>query len=212
MGESLNVGLCLLVCAARTSKDNVIRQTLGALCRVALVCSLSVLNGCSTRPAPVIEPTTNYSTAEMEAALSGLRNDINARYGFRHGTPRINLGPCGRFARDFRERWNARFREPVTIVFIMANSDASNCYHVLTRLPDGRYFDGGNGVMTEAFLKRRYPDGHIEEMKDFDFELLDKRSYGLGRTYPECSNYSDEFTRRAIEIHLTESMSKGRRQ
>jgi hypothetical protein len=62
-----------------------------------------------------------------------------------------------------------------------ASNDASNCYHVLIKLPDGRYFDGGNGVMTEAFLATLFPDGHIEEMKNFDFEVLDKRSYGLGR-------------------------------
>jgi hypothetical protein len=41
-------------------------------------------------------------------------------------------------------------------------------------------------------------------MKHFDFELLDRRSYGLGRTYPECPNYSDEFTRRAIAERLSE--------
>jgi hypothetical protein len=96
----------------------------------------------------------SYETAEMVEALSALRNDINARYGFRDLAPRINLGPCGRFARDFRERWNSRFRDPVTITFIMANNDASNCYHVLIKLPDGRYFDGGNGVMTEAFVAK----------------------------------------------------------
>jgi hypothetical protein len=46
-------------------------------------------------------------------ALNAIRNDIDARYGFRNGAPRINLGPCGRFARDFRETWNKRFRNPV---------------------------------------------------------------------------------------------------
>lgn len=151
-------------------------------------------------------------TAETVEALKALRNDITARYGFRNGAPRINLGPCGRFARDFRERWNERFRDPVTIVFIMSNSDASNCYHVLVKLPEGRYFDGGNGVMTGAFLATLYPDGHIEEMEKFDFELLDKRSYGLGRTCPECPNYSDEFTQRAIEKRLSELLNKQRSQ
>jgi len=31
-------------------------------------------------------------------------------------------------------------------------------------------------------------------MKTFDATLLDKRSYGLGREYPSCPNYSDEIT------------------
>ena len=140
----------------------------------------------------------------MVETLNALRNDLNVRYGFRDGAPRINLGPCGRLARDFRERWNSMFREPVTIAFIMANQDASNCYHVLVKLPDGRYFDGGNGVMTEAFLASLFPDSLIKEMKNFDFELLDKRSYGLGRAYPECPSYSDAFTQRAIEKRLSQ--------
>jgi hypothetical protein len=144
----------------------------------------------------------------MVDGLNALRNDLDARYGFRNGAPRINLGPCGRFARDFRERWNARFRDPVTVAFIMATNDASNCYHVLVKLPDGRYFDGGNGVMTASFLATLYPNGQIEEMKEFDFQLLDKRSYGLRRAYPECPNYSDEFTQQAIEKWLFQLLKK----
>ena len=42
----------------------------------------------------------------------------------------------------------------------------------------------------------------IEEMKEFDFDLLDKRSYGLKRSYDLCPNYSDETTARIIEKHL----------
>ena len=170
----------------------------------ALFCGLCFHVGCSTPLTAVPKDRASYRSADLVEALNALRNDIDARYGFRNGAPRINLGPCGRFARDFRERWNARFRDPVTIVFIMSNSDTSNCYHVLVKLADGRYFDGGNGVMTESFLATLYPDGHIEEMKTFDFDLLDKRSYGLGRTYPVCPNYSDEFTQQAIEKRLSE--------
>ena len=90
----------------------------------------------------------------------------------------------------------------------MSNSDTSNCHHVLVKLPDGKYFDGGNGVETEEFLRTLYPDSHIGEMKQFVFELLDKRSYGLGRAYPECPNYSDEFTRQVIEKRLSELLTK----
>ncbi len=166
--------------------------------RLLLVLSLCAAGGCRHTA------STGLRDGGMAGSLNALRDDINAQYGFRNGAPRINLGPCGRFARDFRERWNARFREPVTIAFVMSNSDASNCFHVLVRLPDGRYYDGGNGVMTGAALVAHHPGGHIEEMKDFDFELLDKRSYGLGRTYSECPNYSDEFTQQVIEQRLSE--------
>jgi len=171
-----------------------------------ILCFLTSLIGCSA-PRPGLP---SYQPREMEAALNALRSDINARYGFRNGAPRINLGPCGRFARDFREHWNARFRQPVTIAFLMSNTDASNCYHVLVKLPDGRFFDGGNGVTTQEFLMTLYSNMHVEEMKDFDFELLDRRSYGLGRTYPECPNYSDEFTRQVIESRLFELLQKAK--
>lgn len=90
----------------------------------------------------------------------------------------------------------------------MSNSDTSNCHHVLVKLPDAKYFDGGNGIVTERFLAALYPDIHIEEMKYFDDELLNKRSYGLGRAYPECPNYSDDFTRQVIETHLSELLTQ----
>jgi hypothetical protein len=142
------------------------------------------------------------------AALNLLRNDITAQYGFRDGAPRVNLGPCGRFARDFRERWNARFRDPVTIAFVMSG-DGRLCHHVLVSLPGGRYFDGGNGVVTESFLATLYPGSRIEAMTTFDFKLLDQRSYGLDRNYPECENYSDEFTRKVIDQRLEELTTRG---
>ena len=175
--------------------------------RFLLALSLCAAGGCLTQPAPT-ERGSNDPVVEMVKSLTALRDDINSRYGFRNGVPRINLGPCGRFARDFRERWNERFTEPTTIAFIMSNGDPSNCFHVLVRLPEGHYYDGGNGVMTEQFLIGRYPGGHIEEMKEFDFKLLDQRSYGLGRTYSECPNYSDDFTRQAIEKRLSELLER----
>jgi hypothetical protein len=45
-------------------------------------------------------------------------------------------------------------------------------------------------------------------MKKFDFELLDKRSYGLRRTYPECPNYSDTFPQQVIAKQLSEVLDK----
>ena len=73
---------------------------------------------------------TGHRHGDILGSLNALRDDINSQHGFRNDVPRINLGPCGRFARDFRERWNARFREPATIAFIMSNTDRSNCFHV----------------------------------------------------------------------------------
>jgi hypothetical protein len=125
-------------------------------------------------------------------------------YGYRDLAPRINLGRCGRFAMDFREEWNARFSEPVNIVFVMsadgAESDLVNlkarisdfraeCYHVLVKLPDGHYFDGGNGAIAGPTLLRQYRAGTwLEEMVDYDPERLEKWSYGLKRGYEQCPN------------------------
>jgi hypothetical protein len=159
-----------------------------------------VATGCA--PSSTAQAPANHDQAAQERLLNRLRDDINAAYGFRDGTPRINLGPCGRFARDFRERWNARFPDhPAHVIFVMAD-DGSQCHHVLVRLPDGRCYDGGNGVMSDQTLLAVYPNAHIDEMTTFDPALLDRRSYGLGRSYPECPNYSDELTRRLIDHYV----------
>jgi len=136
------------------------------------------------------------------AVLNQLHNEINLVYGYRDGSPRVNLGPCGRFAKAFYEEWNARFRDKIRIVFVM-KPDGTNCFHVLVKLPDGTYYDGGNGVIPGPTLLKQYPAGtRIEEMVVFDLKLLDKRSYGLGRDYPLCPNYSDATTSKIIETHL----------
>ncbi len=170
--------------------------------RIILVCGVG-FSGCAVHPAAGLGNRTPPRPERVVAVLNLLRNEITARYGFRDGAPRVNLGPCGRVARDFRERWNARFRDQATIVFIMSDGGRT-CNHVLIKLPDGRYFDGGNGVVTASFLATLYPGSRIEEMKTFDLKLLDRRSYGLGRDYPECTNYSDEFTRKVIDRRLDE--------
>jgi hypothetical protein len=189
-----------------------VRPAFVAFCwRIALVCGACVILGCSSHRGSIREIRVICQPADMVEALNALRNDINARYGFRDGAPRINLGPCGRFARDFRARWNARFRDPVAIAFIMSN-DGATCHHVLVKLPDGRFFDGGNGVVTDAALMRLFSDSRIEEMNDFDLKLLDRRSYGLDRTYPECPNYSDEFTQQVIEKRLAAPLNHRRRE
>ena len=143
----------------------------------------------------------HFSTATLDerwlAALNQLRNEINALYGYRDGAPRINLGPCGPFAKAFREEWNDRFRHQTHIAFVMS-PDGSFCHHVLIRLPDGSLFDGGNGVISERALLMVYPGSRIDDMIDYDLKLLDHWSYGLSRQFPLCPNYSEARTKQLI--------------
>jgi hypothetical protein len=144
-------------------------------------------------------------TDRQVVVLNELRDEINSIYGFVDGSPRINRGPCGRFARIFHEEWNARFKEKINIVFVMMPDipDGVGCDHVLVKLPDGSYYDGGGGVMSGATLLRQFgPGRRIEEMEPFDLALLDKRSYGLGRSYGLCPNYSDETTTKIVASYL----------
>lgn len=125
--------------------------------------------------------------------LNDLSDEINQLYGHveipgdNFGEPAINSGPCGAFANAFFKLWNQKFTEKINIVFIMVkNSD--ECWHVLIRLPDGSLFDGGYGIHTEESYKDKF---NIEDMIEYDIALLEKRSYGLNRTYPRyCPNFS----------------------
>jgi hypothetical protein len=171
--------------------ESIVRHRIGLA-----VVAVALLTGCAHSRAGQSAPRTTRL-----AVLNRLRDEINTAYSYRDGAPRINLGPCGRLARDFRERWNARFVDPVHILFVMAG-DGSQCYHVLVRLPDGNCYDGGNGVISDRALLTLYPGSTLEDMTTFDPALLDRRSYGLGRGYPECPNYSDDLTRRLIDRHL----------
>ena len=134
--------------------------------------------------------------------LNALRDEINANYGDKAGTPRINCGPCARFAVAFRERWNARFREQINIVCVLS-PDRKECGHVALKWADGTCFDGGNGVLSEQKLAALYPNHPIEEMVEFDRKLLDQRVGGIElEYYPECPSYSQELTVKLIEKHL----------
>jgi hypothetical protein len=137
------------------------------------------------------------------AVLNHLRDEINRNYGFDdHGTPRINCGPCGRFAVVFRERWNARFRETPNIACVMS-PDRSYCGHVVLKFRDNTFFDGGNGPLSEQQLLAIFPKCWIEEMIEFDQKLLDERVGGLKIShYPLCPNYSDDLTAAMIDKHL----------
>ncbi len=135
------------------------------------------------------------------AVLNSLRDEVNLTYGYANGWPRVDRGPCGRFAKLFYEHWNERFEHKVRIAFIMKTD--GNCDHVLIKLPDGSYYDGGNGVISGATLLREFQQGdRIEEMEAFDLALLDKRSYSLKRSYELCPNYSDEVTAKIIGKYL----------
>ena len=55
-------------------------------------------------PEPPSPATTNHKRV---AVLNALRNEINENYGFERGWPRVNRGPCGRFAKIFHEEWKS---------------------------------------------------------------------------------------------------------
>lgn len=134
--------------------------------------------------------------------LNELKDEINNFYGFHEGSPSINSGPCGRFAHLFYQKWNEQFVEKVTISFIMS-ADSSECYHVLIKLPDNTYYDGGTGIMKKKKRLKPYEKGtYIVDMIEYDYTLLEAMSYGLDREYPLCLNYSDPKTSEIIEKNL----------
>ncbi len=83
-------------------------------------------------------------------------------------------------------------------------ADDSECLHVLVKLPNGDFFDGGFGVIDEKDINRNYSDEAIKirVMEGYDEQRLEMMSYGFNRPYPNCSNYSatlvDELIVKAI--------------
>jgi hypothetical protein len=127
--------------------------------------------GAPSRPAAEGGVATKPLRARQVAVLNELRAEINGTYGFVDGWPRINRGPCGRFAKIFHEQWNVRFKQKINVVFVMMPNvpDGVGCDHVLVKLPDGSYYDGGGGVMSGSALLRQFRAGdRIEEMTEFD--------------------------------------------
>jgi hypothetical protein len=137
--------------------------------------------------------------------LNQLSDEINKLYGYvtiagdNFGEPAINSGPCGPFANVFFKLWNQKFTEKVNIVFIIVkNSD--ECWHTLIRLPNGLFFDGGCGIHTEDKYKEQFD---IEDMIEYDIELLEKRSHGLNRKYPRyCPDFSIDIITNLIRNYL----------
>lgn len=125
--------------------------------------------------------------------LGTLSAKINKRYGYvshagdNFGEPVINSGPCGPFANEFYKAWNARFKNRVKIAFIMQN-EPRECYHVAIILPDDSFYDGGVGVHSEKNYLEKGLD--IVVMGEYNYQLLDKHSYGLDREYPRyCPDF-----------------------
>lgn len=125
--------------------------------------------------------------------LGALSAKINKRYGYvsyagdNFGEPVINSGPCGPFANEFYRAWNARFKNRVKIAFVMQN-EPRECYHVVIILPDDSFYDGGVGVHSEKNYLEKGLD--IVVMGEYNYQLLDKHSYGLDREYPRyCPDF-----------------------
>jgi GNAT superfamily N-acetyltransferase len=125
--------------------------------------------------------------------LGTLSAKINERYGYvshagdNFGEPVINSGPCGPFANEFYKAWNARFKNRVKIAFVMQN-EPRECYHVVIILPDDSFYDGGVGLHLEKKYLEKGLD--IVVMGEYNYQLLDKHSYGLDRGYPRyCPDF-----------------------
>jgi len=174
---------------------------------LAILAGGALLGSCASQKSQKWANTTQAGPKPLSdkqvTVLNRLRDEVNFTYGYVDGWPRIDRGPCGRFANLFYREWNRRFRNKVCIAFIMTTNEI--CDHVLIKLPDDNYYDGGNGVISGPTLLREFRRGdYIEDMKVFDFSLLDNRSYSLKRTYPLCTNYSDEATENIIKKHLAQ--------
>lgn len=137
--------------------------------------------------------------ALTQASLTDLKNDINELLGFHDGTPRINYGPCGIFAKLFFDAWNSRFKEKAHIVFVMMTTK-EECWHIAVRLPSGELYDGGVGIHHEE----SYGEGYIiEDMFEYDHARLEKWSYGLDRDYPRfCPNFNKDKVNSLIVHYL----------
>lgn len=125
--------------------------------------------------------------------LGALSAKINKRYGYvshagdNFGEPVINSGPCGPFANEFYKAWNARFKNRVKLAFIMQN-EPRECYHVAIILPDNSLYDGGVAVHSEKNYLEKVLD--VVVMSEYNYQLLDKHSYGLDREYPRyCPDF-----------------------
>lgn len=140
--------------------------------------------------------------ARMIADLNGLSREINQEFGIYGSIPLVNCGPCGRFAKIFRDCWQERFGQQLNFVFVMT-FDKKDCLHILVRLPDGSYFDGGLGVMSRELLDAEFFDAPLVEQEKYDLLELDERAYGLIRPYPDCPKFDAAKARQIVHRTLT---------
>nr|AIA14467.1 Unknown Function [uncultured bacterium] len=132
-------------------------------------------------------------------ALAQIKEENNQSFGFHEGIPRINYGPCGVFAKLFYDKWNALFSDKCHICFILTHTQ-DECDHVAIRLPSGELYDGGVGVHDE---NEHIPKFMIENMLNYDEQLLDKWSYGLDRTHQRfCPNFDRALVENIISTKL----------
>jgi hypothetical protein len=122
------------------------------------------------------------------------------------GVPTTNLGPCGPISLAFLEEWTRHATRPATFAYFLLADDPSECRHVVTRIGDDQFFDGGDGVVDRATLIERQHrlglDGFIETTEQVDLDLLAHRSGGLHRQYQWCPDFSPEWVRATIRTHL----------
>jgi hypothetical protein len=154
----------------------------------------------------------NVNLDAVADILNKLRDDINEEFEVSEQGPRINRGPCGPFAALFYETWNSIFSDPCQICFLMAVDNPDLCYHILVKLPDGKFFDGGYGVadlaQAEEVLIKNFGEGGavIKVMDDYDEDLFDRYSGGRIKSGQpigaHCPKYSKERAKALIERRL----------
>ena len=139
------------------------------------------------------------SKEKIEITLNKIRDEINSRYGYYEGIPRINYGPCGVFAKIFYKKWNELFTFKVHICFVLTKARLE-CHHIVIRLPSGNLYDGGVGIHTEKLYETEFI---IEDMLNYDEQILEKWAYGLDRIYPTyCPNFDRQEVDNIISSQL----------
>ncbi len=152
---------------------------------------------------PFSQMTIEMDIVRQIEVLNLLSGTLNIEYGYKEGIPRINLGPCGRFVKTFRELWNERFDEGITVCFLVS-PETRACHHCFIKFPHSFYFDGGNGVVREADVSGMIPASMvIDEMEGYDEKILERNAYGFNRNYPDCSGYNDHKVRQIVARHLS---------
>lgn len=143
--------------------------------------------------------------------LNDLRDSVNREYGLLDGNPRIDQGPCGAFAVVFQEEWNRRFVEPVSLILVVS-SERTEAFHALVRLPDGRIYDGGHGLIAPEVLPGLLLGDEmigLPESPSSAVAVLEEHFGPLTRYYPRCPEFSLKRIRELISSHLDRMTLRG---